>query len=139
MHIIRIFSGTFAVEGIGAILYGFRFIPKYGVAKGVWYSVFHAISAFCNAGIDLLGDSSFMAYKGDVLINITTMFLIVVGGMGFIVWWDILKNINNIRNKKIGVSRRILRWCGRRESNPHTKKVTEPKSVETASTTTHAR
>ena len=100
LHIIRIFSGTFAVEGIGAILYGFRFIPKYGVAKGVWYSVFHAISAFCNAGIDLLGDSSFMAYKGDVLINITTMFLIVVGGMGFIVWWDILKNINNIRNKK---------------------------------------
>ena len=62
----------------------FRFIPKYGVAKGVWYSVFHAISAFCNAGIDLLGDNSFMAYKGDVLINITTMFLIVVGGIGFI-------------------------------------------------------
>ncbi|MFR6563743.1 MAG: TrkH family potassium uptake protein [Eubacterium ventriosum] len=100
LHIIRIFSGTFAVEGIGAILYSFRFIPKYGVAKGVWYSVFHAISAFCNAGIDLLGDNSFMAYKGDVLINITTMFLIVVGGIGFIVWWDILKNINNIRNKK---------------------------------------
>ena len=74
--------------------------PKYGVAKGVWYSVFHAISAFCNAGIDLLGDNSFMAYKGDVLINITTMFLIVVGGIGFIVWWDILKNIKNIRNKK---------------------------------------
>ena len=93
LHIIRIFSGTFAVEGIGAILYSFRFIPKYGVAKGVWYSVFHAISAFCNAGIDLLGDNSFMAYKGDVLINITTMFLIVVGGIGFIVWWDILKNI----------------------------------------------
>ena len=42
-----------------------------------------------------------MAYKGDVLINITTMFLIVVGGIGFIVWWDVLKNINNIRNKKI--------------------------------------
>ena len=101
LHIIRLFSGTFAVVGIGAILYGFRFIPKYGVAKGVWYSVFHAISAFCNAGIDLLGDSSFMAYKGDVLINITTMFLIVVGGMGFIVWWDILKIINNIRNKKM--------------------------------------
>ena len=88
------------MEGIGAILYSFRFIPKYGVAKGVWYSVFHAISAFCNAGIDLLGDNSFMAYKGDVLINITTMFLIVVGGIGFIVWWDILKNIKNIRNKK---------------------------------------
>lgn len=99
-HIIRIFSGTFAVEGIGAILYSFRFIPKYGLAKGIWYSIFHAVSAFCNAGIDLLGDNSLIVYKDDVLINLVTMFLIVVGGIGFIVWWDILKNIKNIISKK---------------------------------------
>ena len=47
--------GTFAVEGVGAALYAIQFIPEYGIIKGIWYSVFHAVSAFCNAGIDILG------------------------------------------------------------------------------------
>lgn len=53
--ILRILKGTFVVEGIGAIFFAFQFIPEYGFLKGIWYSVFHSISAFCNAGIDILG------------------------------------------------------------------------------------
>ncbi|MFQ6930226.1 MAG: hypothetical protein ACLRR3_03895 [Eubacterium sp.] len=68
LHIMgNIFGNLWQWKALEQYFTGFRFIPKYGVAKGVWYSVFHAISAFCDAGIDLLGDSSFMAYKGDVL------------------------------------------------------------------------
>ena len=83
--------GAFAVELIGAVFYAIVFIPDYGFIKGVWYSVFHAVSAFCNAGIDLIGDSSLYVYRDNVMINITTMLLIIVGGIGFIVWWDIKK------------------------------------------------
>ena len=54
----RVIQGTLVVEGAGAILYAFQFIPEYGAARGIWYSVFHAVSAFCNAGIDILGESS---------------------------------------------------------------------------------
>ena len=58
--IIRIVRGTFIVEGIGAVLFSFKFVPEFGLAKGIWYGVFHSISGFCNAGIDIIGDSSFM-------------------------------------------------------------------------------
>lgn len=91
--IYRILKGTFIVEGAGAILYAFQFIPEYGMLKGIWYSVFHSISAFCNAGIDILGSSSFTQYVNNPLINITTMLLIVLGGLGFIVWYDLLAGI----------------------------------------------
>jgi len=86
----RIVRGTFIIEGIGAIGYCFRFVPDFGWIKGVWYSVFHAISAFCNAGLDLIGDNSLMGYQTDVIVNLTTIFLIVTGGIGFIVWWGII-------------------------------------------------
>lgn len=95
--VIRVFKATFLIEGMGAALYSIRFIPRFGFVKGVCYSIFHSVSAFCNAGIDLLGDSSLAAYCGDGLINFTTMFLIVSGGIGFIVWWDILKVCGEIK------------------------------------------
>ena len=85
----RVIGGTFFVEGLGAIGYLFVFIPEYG-AKGVWYAVFHAISAFCNAGIDLLGPDSLSLYADNIWMNGVTILLIVMGGIGFIVWWDIL-------------------------------------------------
>lgn len=85
----KVVKGTAIVEGIGAICYSFYFIPEYGVARGIWYSVFHSISAFCNAGIDLLGDNSFESLVHNDWMNIITMFLIVAGGIGFIVWWDV--------------------------------------------------
>ena len=80
-------------EGIGAILLMIRFIPQFGIAEGIWYGIFHSISAFCNAGFDLMGKlepySSLMAYRDDLLVNFVIMALIVIGGIGFIVWDDI--------------------------------------------------
>lgn len=91
--VIRIIRGTFLVEGIGAVLFSLKFVPEYGAAKGVWYGVFHAVSAFCNAGIDIIGDSSFIRYATSPLVNFTTMFLIVMSGLGFPVWHDIAVNL----------------------------------------------
>lgn len=85
----RVVLGTFAVEGTGALLYMLVFVPEYGL-RGVWISIFTAISAFCNAGIDLLGDVSLSAYATNPIINATTVALIVAGGLGFVVWWDVL-------------------------------------------------
>lgn len=86
----KIFVGTFCVELIGAICYSLVFIPRYGFARGSWYSLFHSVSAFCNAGIDILGDNSLGDYLNHPWINLVTMLLIILGGLGFIVWWDIL-------------------------------------------------
>ncbi len=85
-----IFS-TFLIEGIGALLLSTRFIPKFGLNKGIWFSIFHAISAFCNAGFDIIGDS-IAPFVGDFIINITIGFLIIIGGLGFTVYIDISRN-----------------------------------------------
>lgn len=85
----KVFTGTLIVEGIGAVLYMFVFIPEMGM-KGIWVSVFNAVSAFCNAGIDIIGASSLAPYVANPLINMTTMLLIVMGGIGYVVWWDVL-------------------------------------------------
>ena len=89
---IRVLKGTFAAEGIGAILFAFQFVPEYGWVRGIGYSIFHSVSAFCNAGIDLLGDSSFLKYSVNPLVNFTCMFLVVLSGLGFPVWYDIYQN-----------------------------------------------
>jgi trk system potassium uptake protein TrkH len=88
--------GTFLIEGIGAALLSIRFIPEFGLADGIWRSVFHAVSAFCNAGFDIVGDkygafTNMVAYNHDPLILCTIMALIVIGGLGFFVWEDILR------------------------------------------------
>lgn len=84
---------TFLIEGIGALLLSIRFIPLYGWVKGIWFSVFHAISAFCNAGFDITGDS-LVPFVGDYIINLTIAGLIILGGLGFSVYIDISKNKN---------------------------------------------
>lgn len=81
---------TFLVEILGAILLSLRFVPIFGMAKGLWYSIFHSVSAFCNAGFDLLGDSIY-PYRNDNLINITLMSLVVIGGLGFMVTAEIFR------------------------------------------------
>lgn len=91
--LIKIIKGTFIVEGVGALLFSLRFVREYGFVEGICYSVFHSVSAFCNAGIDILGNSSFTKYATNPLINFTTMSLIVIGGIGFSVWGDVLKNV----------------------------------------------
>lgn len=103
--ILRILKGTFIMEGIGAVLYAIQFVPEYGLKKGIWYSVFHAVSAFCNAGIDILGNGSLTEYVGNPIINFTTMFLIIMGGIGFTVWYDIAHNCKNVREKKQPIKR----------------------------------
>ncbi|WP_229771263.1 TrkH family potassium uptake protein [Anaerococcus porci] len=81
---------TFIVEGIGAMILATRFIPIYGRLRGIWYAIFHSISAFCNAGFDLTGDSMY-PFRNDLVINFTIMALIVIGGLGFMVTAEILK------------------------------------------------
>lgn len=81
---------TFSVEITGAVLFSTQFIPKFGIAKGIYYSVFHAISAFCNAGFDLMGNfNSLTAYADNTVIILTVSALIVIGGLGFYVWVEI--------------------------------------------------
>ena len=91
-----ILLGTAIVELCGAALLSIRFIPRFGPGQGIAYALFHSISAFCNAGFDLMGViepySSFTAFSGDWLVNLTLILLIVIGGLGFIVWDDLLKN-----------------------------------------------
>ena len=105
----KIFGITVKIEGIGAILYSIQFIPEYGIVKGICYSVFHSVSAFCNAGIDIIGNDSFVKYHGNVLVNFTTVMLIICGGIGFIVWLDIGGIISEIRNKKLRPNKFIER------------------------------
>lgn len=94
-----VFIGTFIIEFLGMIGYMFVFIPEFGI-KGIWISLFNSISAFCNAGIDIIGDNSLCNYATNPLINITTSLLIILGGIGFIVWWDILRVLKQFKNKK---------------------------------------
>lgn len=83
---------TFSVETLGAALLSVRFIPELGLLRGIWYSIFHSVSAFCNAGFDIIGDGqSVVSYSRDPLVLLTLAFLVIIGGLGFIVWEDILK------------------------------------------------
>ncbi|MFG6383844.1 MAG: TrkH family potassium uptake protein [Lachnospiraceae bacterium] len=81
------------IEGTGALLLMIRFIPSFGWLKGIWYGIFHSVSAFCNAGFDLMGQfepyASLTMYYNDILVNVVIMSLIIIGGIGFIVWDDI--------------------------------------------------
>lgn len=91
----NIFIVTFIIETIGALLLMIRFIPAYGTLKGIYYSFFHAISAFCNAGFDLMGPvGSLTAYRADFIVSGTIMILIVLGGLGFRVLMDVYRKRN---------------------------------------------
>ncbi|SFJ62325.1 Ktr system potassium uptake protein B [Terrisporobacter petrolearius] len=101
---------TFAIEGTGALLLSMVFIPKLGLIKGIWYSIFHSISAFCNAGFDLMGPisgeySSLMYYVDNSLINLVICGLIILGGIGFPVLLDV---INNKKYSKLNVHSKIV-------------------------------
>lgn len=100
---IRIMKGTFLVEGIGAILYAIQYVPEFGFFSGIGKAIFNSVSAFCNAGMDLIGDASLAPYKEVPLINITTMLLIIIGGIGFPVWWDIIRIGRERMKDKFGI------------------------------------
>lgn len=97
----KVIKGSLVVEASGAVLYSFKLIPMYGAAKGIWYSVFNAISAFCNAGIDIIGSDSLMSFNTSPIMIFTSIWLIVSGGIGFIVWWDLLDVGKRVKNKQV--------------------------------------
>lgn len=99
---------TFSIEFLGAVLLSFQFIPQFGVGKGIYYSIFHAISAFCNAGFDLMGDySSLTSYTSNTLVILTISSLIVIGGLGFYVWNEVY-NYRRIRRLSLHTKLVIL-------------------------------
>lgn len=100
----RVLLGTFLVEGVGALLYMTVFIPEFGM-KGIWISVFTSISAFCNAGIDIIAENSLCNYTTNPIINTVTSLLIILGGIGYIVWWDVMglgKGTTGKKNRRFG-------------------------------------
>ena len=117
----RIVLGTLFFEGVGAVLLSIRFIRDFGPLKGIWFGVFHSISAFCNAGFDVLGETapycSFVDYSDDLLVNLTLITLITVGGIGFLVWSDL--KLNKFRWRRYQLHTKlvlcvsaILTFCG---------------------------
>lgn len=94
--VIYILKFSIGVQLLGALLLMIDFIPKYGIGKGIFYSIFHAISAFCNAGFDLFGNSLESFQKNPYVLLVLSL-LIVAGGLGFIVWRDLLTYKKNKR------------------------------------------
>ena len=95
----KVAAGTLIIEGIGALGYMTVFVPEFGL-KGVWISIFNAVSAFCNAGIDIVSTNSLCDYALNPMINMTTCMLIILGGLGFIVWWDVIRVLRDFRKLK---------------------------------------
>ena len=93
-----ILIGTAIFEGLGAIILSIRFAGQFGIRNGIYKGIFHSISAFCNAGFDLMGEkgqfSSLTSYVEDPLVNITVVSLIIIGGLGFAVWEDVFRTRN---------------------------------------------
>ncbi len=93
---IRFMGLVFFIEILGAVLLSIRFVPLYGTGRGIWYGVFHSISAFCNAGFDLFGTvGSLVGFRGDALVLMTISSLIVLGGLGFAVIWNVLDRVRH--------------------------------------------
>ena len=96
-------------------LYAVRFIPQYGLLRGLWYALFHAISAFCNAGIDILGETSLQQYVADPYINVVTILIIVVSGLGFLVWKDLMLAASRLYHREYPLCRVIQKDVYKRQ------------------------
>ena len=121
--IVRLFSviikGTFLIEGIGAVLLAIRFIPDFGILRGIYFSVFHSISAFCNAGFDLFGRfgaySSLVPYVNNYYVQAVIIFMIISGGLGFMVWVELCQWYQKRRlslHAKVVLSFSVILWLG---------------------------
>lgn len=106
----KIFLGSIIIEFTGAVLLSIRFISIFGWAKGIYYGVFHSISAFCNAGFDLLGSptpfNSLTSFNNDPLVILVISALVIIGGLGFLVWDDI--SLKRFRFKKLNLHSKIV-------------------------------
>ncbi|MCR5608675.1 MAG: potassium transporter TrkH [Lachnospiraceae bacterium] len=110
LHFLKkVVAGTLIIEGIGALLYMIAYIPVLGIKKGIWASVFQGVSAFCNAGMDVVGPDSLISYRDNLLIMIVTMVLIVLGGLGFVVWFDLSHGIKEGIKKRFSIIKIIKR------------------------------
>ncbi len=113
---VRVITGTLATELIGACLYAIRFVPRFGPV-GAWYALFLSISAFCNAGMDILGPDSLIPFRDDPLVMTVTMILIVLGGLGYVVWFDVAGGVRN------GIKKRYTPLTVFKRFNEHTRLV----------------
>ncbi len=96
----NVIVGTIILEGLGALLYMTVFVPEFG-ARGLWVSLFTSVSAFCNAGIDIISENSLCGYVHNPIINMVTASLIILGGIGYIVWWDVIRVLKNFKTQKL--------------------------------------
>ena len=115
----RVLFGTFIIEGAGAILLSCRFVPHYGFPKGITMGVFHAVSAFCNAGFDLFGRfgaySSLVPYVNNYYVQAVIMFMIMAGGLGFMVWVELAEYRKKRRlslHAKVVLQFSVIFWVG---------------------------
>ena len=106
----KILIGTGIIEGIGAVLYATQYVQEFGIGYGVWAAIFNSISAFCNAGMDIVRDDSLRSYVTNPVMNFTTMGLIILGGLGFVVWKDLWQGFKKIVKDKVPVKRMIQQW-----------------------------
>ncbi|WP_352417926.1 TrkH family potassium uptake protein [Proteiniborus sp.] len=110
-----VIMSTLIIEAIGAIILSTRFVPIYGIKSGIWHSIFHSISAFCNAGFDITGNS-IVPFVGDAVVNITLALLIIIGGLGYTVYIDLTRNkefkSNTLHTKFVLLSTAILLITG---------------------------
>lgn len=95
----NVLLGTLLIEAIGAALCMTVFVPQFG-DRGIWISIFHSVSAFCNAGIDIFAENSLCDFATNPIINAVTSALIILGGIGYIVWWDVLRVVRSGAIKK---------------------------------------
>lgn len=111
----HVLLGTFSLEGLGALVLFFRFLPEYGLWNAVKWGVFHSVSAFCNAGFDIFGalepGSSLMLFQTDPVICVTLMLLIIIGGLGFFVWEDIWQKIKAPQKERLSVYTKLVLTC----------------------------
>ena len=101
---------TVLVEFIGALLYMPAFIPRFGIGEGIWQSFFTSISAFCNAGIDIMGPDSLISYQSNPLVLLNTCFLIVTGGIGYFVLIDMHDSLIGGLRKKFDLKTTVSRF-----------------------------
>ncbi len=106
----RVLLGTLVIEGTGALLYIIVFVTEFG-AKGIWISVFNSVSAFCNAGVDIIAENSLCSYALNPIVNAITSDLIVLGDIGYVVWWDVLRVIKQAGTKKVKLFNETYCYC----------------------------
>ena len=108
--LVRIFKGVAVVEAAGMVLLATQFVPRFGWGRGLRISLFHTVSAFCNAGMDVIGPDSLEQYGSSGFVLVVTMVLIILGGIGFVVWFDILDAFRDGFRNRLNPNRIFLHF-----------------------------